>query len=90
MNAAALNVTEETGSVALGFEHGTTVVVHEPPMAQTEVAQISQGLVVMILLFHTLMILHSCQSFDCKITKKGVKNNSAKPENRSPRVRLFN
>ena len=23
-----------------------------------------------------------------KVTKKGVKNNSAKPENRSPRVRL--
>ena len=25
---------------------------------------------------------------DCKITKKGVKNDSAKPENRSPRVQL--
>ena len=30
----------------------------------------------------------SSQSSDCKITKKGVKNNSAKPENRSPRVQL--
>ena len=27
---------------------------------------------------------------DCKITKKDVKNDSAKPENRSPRVQLFN
>lgn len=59
MDAAALDVTKETGSGAFGFEHSTTVVVHEPPVAQTVVAQISQGLVVMILLFHTLMILHS-------------------------------
>ena len=55
MDAAALNVAKETGSGALGFEHSTTFVVHEPPVAQTVVAQISQGLVV--------MILHSCCDF---------------------------
>ena len=78
----------EVGSGALGFEHSTTVVVHEPPVAQTEVAQISQGLVVMILLFHTLMITLYSLFSAYKVIKKSVKNNSAKPENRSPRVQL--
>ena len=90
METAALNVTEEAGSGALGFEHSTTVVVHEPPVAQTVVAQISQGLVVVILLFHTLMITLYSLFSAYKVIKKNVKNNSAKPENRSPRVHLFN
>jgi hypothetical protein len=57
----------------------------EQSVAQTVIAQIGQGLRIMFFLFHTLMIL---QFFAYKITKKVVKNNSAKPENRSPRVQL--
>ena len=88
MVAATLDVAKETGSGALGFKHSTSVVVHEPPVAQTVVAQVSQGLVVVILLFHTLMITLYSLFSAYKVIKKSVKNNSAKPENRSPRVHL--
>ena len=70
METAVLNVTEEAGGGALGFEHSTSVVVHEPPVAQTVVAQISQGLVVVILLFHTLMIYFIFAVFSLQSNKK--------------------
>ena len=85
METAALNVTKETGSGSFSLKDVAMREVHEPAMAQTVVAQIGQGLRIMCFLFHTLMIL---QFFAYKITKKGVKNDSAKPENRSPRVQL--
>lgn len=85
METAALNVTKQAGGGSLGLKDVAMREVHEPAMAQTVVAQISQGLGIMCFLFHTLMIL---QFFAYKITKKGVKNNSAKPENGSPRVQL--
>ena len=85
METAALNVTKEAGSGSLGLKDVAMREVHSPTMAQTVVAQIGQGLRIMCFLFHTLMIL---QFFAYKITKKSVKNNSAKPENRSPRVQL--
>ena len=85
METAALNVTEEAGGGSLGLEDVAMREVHSPTMVQTVVAQIGQGLRIMCFLFHTLMIL---QFFAYKITKKSVKNNSAKPENRSPRVQL--
>lgn len=85
LETAALNVTEETGGGSLGLKDVAMREVHEPAMAQTVVAQIGQGLRIMCFLFHTLMIL---QFFAYKITKKGVKIDSAKPENRSPRVQL--
>ena len=85
METAALNVTKEAGSGSLGLEDVAMREVHSPTMVQTVVAQIGQGLRIMCFLFHTLMIL---QFFAYKITKKGVKNNSAKPENGSPRVQL--
>ena len=85
METAALNVTKEAGGGSLGLKDVAMREVHSPTMVQTVVAQIGQGLRIMIFLFHTLMIL---QFFAYKITKKGVKNNSAKPENRSPRVQL--
>ena len=85
METAALNVTKETGSGSLCLEDVAMREVHSPTMVQTVVAQIGQGFRIMCILFHTLMIL---QFFAYKITKKGVKNDSAKPENRSPRVQL--
>ena len=85
METAALNVTKEAGSGSLGLEDVAMREVHSPTMVQTVVAQIGQGLRIMCFLFHSLMIL---QFFAYKITKKGVKNDSAKPENRSPRVQL--
>ena len=85
METAALNVTKQAGGGSLGLKDVARRKVHRPTMAQTIVAQIGQGLRIMFFLFHTLMIL---QFFAYKITKKGVKNNSAKPENRSPRVQL--
>ena len=85
LETAALNVTKEAGSGSLGLKDVAMREVHEPAMAQTVVAQIGQGLRIMCFLFHTLMIL---QFFAYKITKKGVKNDSAKPGNRSPRVQL--
>jgi hypothetical protein len=85
METAALNVTKETGSGSLGLKDVAMREVQSPTMVQTVVAQIGQGLRIMFFLFHTLMFL---QFFAYKITKKGVKNNSAKPENRSPRVQL--
>lgn len=85
METAALNVTKEAGGGSLGLKDVAMREVHEPAMAQTVVALIGQGLRIMIFLFHTLIIL---QFFAYKITKKGVKNNSAKPENGSPRVQL--
>ncbi len=85
METAALNVTEEAGRGSLGLKDVAMREVHSPTMVQTVVAQIGQGLRIMCFLFHTLMIL---QFFAYKITKKGVKNDSAKPENRSPRVQL--
>ena len=85
METAALNVTKETGSGSFSLIDVARRKVHRSTMAQTIVAQIGQGLRIMFFLFHTLMIL---QFFAYKITKKGVKNNSAKPENRSPRVQL--
>ena len=85
METAALNVTKEAGSGSLGLKDVAMREVHSPTMVQTVVAQIGQGLRIMCFLFHTLMIL---QFFAYKITKKGVKNDSAKPENGSPRVQL--
>ena len=85
METSALNVTKQAGSGSFDLKDVALREVHEPTVAQTVVAQIGQGLRVMFFLFHTLMIL---QFFAYKITKKGVKNNSAKPENRSPRVQL--
>ena len=85
METAALNVTKAAGGGSLGLKDVAMREVHSPTMVQTVVAQIGQGLRIMCFLFHTLMIL---QFFAYKITKKGVKNNSAKPENRSPRVQL--
>ncbi len=85
METAALNVTEEAGGGSLGLKDVAMREVHEPAVAQTVIAQIGQGLGIMCFLFHTLIIL---QFFAYKITKKGVKNDSAKPENRSPRVQL--
>ena len=85
METAALNVTKAAGGGSLGLEDVAMREVHSPTMVQTVVAQRGQGLRIMCFLFHTLMIL---QFFAYKITKKGVKNNSAKPENRSPRVQL--
>lgn len=85
METAALNVTKEAGGGSFGFKDVAMREVHEPTMVQTVVAQIGQGLRIMCFLFHTLMIL---QFFAYKITKKGVKNNSAKPVNGSPRVQL--
>ena len=85
METSALNVTKQAGGGSFGLKNVACRIVHKPTMVQTVVAQIGQGLRVMFFLFHTLMIL---QFFAYKITKKGVKNNSAKPENRSPRVQL--
>ena len=85
METAALNVTKQAGGGSLGLKDVAMREVHEPAMAQTVVSQIGQSLRIMFFLFHTLMIL---QFFAYKITKKGVKNDSAKPENRSPRVQL--
>ena len=85
METAALNVTEEAGGGSLGLKDVAMREVHSPTMVQTVVAQIGQGLGIMCFLFHTLMIL---QFSAYKITKKGVKNDSAKPENRPPRVQL--
>ena len=85
METAALNVTKEAGGGSLGLKDVAMREVHSPTMVQTVVAQIGQGLRIMIFLFHTLMIL---QFFSYKITKKSVKNDSAKPENGSPRVQL--
>ena len=85
METAALNVTKETGGGSFSLKDVAMRKVHRPTMAQTVIAQIGQGLGIMCFLCHTLIIL---QFFAYKITKKGVKNNSAKPENRSPRVQL--
>lgn len=85
METAALNVTKETGGGSFSLKNVALREVHEPTVTQTVVAQIGQGLRIMFFLFHTLMIL---QFFAYKITKKGVKNDSAKPENGSPRVQL--
>ena len=85
METAALNVTKAAGGGSLGLKDVAMREVHSPTMVQTVVAQIGQGLRIMCFLFHTLMIL---LFFAYKITKKGVKNDSAKPENRSPRVQL--
>ena len=85
METAALNVTKQAGGGSFSLKNVVHRKVHKPTMAQTIVAQVGQGLRIMCFLFHTLMIL---QFFAYKITKKGVKNNSAKPENRSPRVQL--
>lgn len=85
METAALNVTEAAGGGSLGLKDVAMREVHSPTMVQTVVAQIGQSLRIMCFLFHTLMFL---QFFAYKITKKGVKNDSAKPENRSPRVQL--
>ena len=70
-----------SGFGSLGLKDVAMREVHEPAVAQTVIAQIGQGLGIMCFLFHTLIIL---QFFAYKITKKGVKNDSAKPENRSP------
>jgi hypothetical protein len=85
METAALNVTKAAGGGSFGLKDVAMREVHSPTMVQTVVAQIGQGVRIMCFLFHTLMIL---QFFAYKITKKSVKNNSAKPENRSPRVQL--
>ena len=85
METSALNVTKQAGSGSFSLKNVVHRKVHKPTMAQTIVAQIGQGLRIMCFLFHTLMIL---QFFAYKITKKGVKNDSAKPENGSPRVQL--
>ena len=87
METAVLNVTKEAGSGSLGLKDVALREVHEPTVTQTVAAQIDQGFRIMCFLFHTLMIL---QFFAYKITKKGVKNDSAKPENRAQRVQLYN
>ena len=85
METSALNVTKQAGSGSFSLKDVALRELHEPTVTQTVVAQVGQGLRIMFFLFHTLMFF---QFFAYKITKKGVKNNSAKPENGSPRVQL--
>ena len=65
MDTSALNVTKQAGSGSFNLKDVALREVHEPTVAQTVVAQIGQGLRIMIFLFHTLMILQFFAYKDC-------------------------